>query len=197
MVKLNSVSRGDGKGIILILLVISSFILIGLSEETSVEKPRSYGLSFLSFFQNLVNNSLTFLGNTFNSIGELRELKYNYEEALKLLENYAGVERELESLRSENSLLKEQMKVSSEMKFKNISSKIIGKEPDNFFSSFIIDKGSLDGINKDMAVVAYDKGLFGLVGKVEEAGFNSSIVIPLPTVNVLLLDACRKAGMKV
>jgi rod shape-determining protein MreC len=193
MVKLNSVSRGDGKGIILILLVISSFILIGLSEETSVEKPRSYGLSFLSFFQNLVNNSLTFLGNTFNSIGELRELKYNYEEALKLLENYAGVERELESLRSENSLLKEQMKVSSEMKFKNISSKIIGKEPDNFFSSFIIDKGSLDGIKKDMAVVAYDKGLFGLVGKVEEAGFNSSIVIPITNSQCFVAGRLQKS----
>ena len=30
-----------------------------------------------------------------------------------------------------------------------------------------------------MAVVAYDHGLFGLVGKVEETGLNSSVVIPI------------------
>ncbi len=172
-------SRGDGKGLILALLVVTSLILLGFSERTSVERPKSYGLTFLSFFQGVTHNTLSLFVDTFNSIGELKELKKNYEQALLLLENYAGVERELESLRGENLLLKEQLDFSREISYRNISAKIIGKEPDNFFASFVINKGTKDGIRQDMAVVAYDNGLFGLVGKVEETGINSSIVIPI------------------
>lgn len=179
MMNLRSPSKGDGKGLILVLLIVISLLLIGFSEGTSVDKPRSYGLSFLSLFQNGINNSISLVKNTFNSIGELRRLNENYQETLLLLENYAGLERELESLRSENSLLKEQLDFSRELKYVNISAKIIGKEPENFFSSFVVNKGRRDGIAGDMAVIAYDHGLFGLVGKVEETGLNSSIVIPI------------------
>jgi rod shape-determining protein MreC len=171
--------RRDGKGILLTVLLIISLIFISFSDKTSVDKPRSYGLSFLSLFQEIFQRSIMTVGTTFNSIGELSELRDNYREALLLLENYAGVERELESLRRENELLKKQLDFSREMKYKNVSAQIIGKDPENFFSSFVINKGTMDGIYPDMAVVAYDHGLFGLVGKVEEAGINASIVIPI------------------
>ena len=188
--------RGDGKGIVLTVILLSSLIMLSLSEGTSVERPKSYGLSFLSFFQEMVFNSVSLVGDTFNSIGELKELKENYDDALMLLENYAGVERELESLRTENALLKEQLDFSREMEYRNISAKIIGKEPENFFSSFIINKGTIDGIGPDMAVVAYDHGLFGLVGKVEEAGLNSSIVIPITNSQCYVSSRLQKSRLE-
>lgn len=179
MIKIRSINRGDGKGLILIILIIICLFFIGVSDRSSVERPKSYGLSFLSFFQKVSHDSIGMISNTFNSIGELKELKVNYEETLQLLQGYAGVERELESLRSENTLLKEQLNISSEIPYKNISARIIGKEPANYFTSFVIDKGFKDGLSKNMAVVAFDHGLFGLVGKVEEVGINSSIIIPI------------------
>ncbi len=172
-------NSGDGKGLILSLLIVTSLILLGFSERASVEKPKSYGLSLLAFFQGASQSTISFFTDSFNSIGELKALKENYEKTQKLLENYAGVERELESLRAENRLLKEQLDFSSEVEYRNVSAKIIGKEPENFFSSFVINKGTRDGLKRDMAVVAYDNGLYGLVGKVEETGVNSSIVIPI------------------
>ena len=126
----------------------------------------------------------------------MKVLKDNYDEALLLLENYAGVERELESLRTENALLKEQLDFSREMEYRNISAKIIGKEPENFFSSFIINKGTMDGIGPDMAVVAYDRGLFGLVGKVEESGLNSSIVIPITNSQCFVASRLQKSRLE-
>lgn len=179
MVTLGKLGKGDGKGLIYIVFIAVSFILIGISDNSRVDKPRNYGLSFLAFFQNIINGTSSFIGDTFNSIAELKEMKKNYEDALGLLENYAGLERELESLRIENALLKEQIDFSQELTFSNVSAKIIGKDPENFYSSFIVNRGSSDGIAKNMAVVAYNKGLFGLVGKVEEVGVNSSIIIPI------------------
>ena len=188
--------RGDGKGAVLAVLLTASLLMLSLSEGTSVDKPKSYVLSFLSFFQEIFFNSISLVGDTFNSIGELKELKDNYDEALLLLENYAGVERELESLRTENTLLKEQLDFSREMEYRNISAKIIGKEPENFFSSFIINKGTRDGIGPDMAVVAYDRGLFGLVGKVEESGLNSSIVIPITNSQCFVASRLQKSRLE-
>ncbi|MDC7221452.1 MAG: rod shape-determining protein MreC [Spirochaetales bacterium] len=179
MTAINRGQKRDGRGILLIILLVISLFLLSLSDKTTVEKPKSYGLTFLSFFQNIIHNSFSLVGDTFNSIGELRELRHNYNDALVSLENYAGLERELERLRSENQLLREQLDFSHEMDYRNVSARIIGKDPANFYNSFVINKGSRDGILHDMAVVAYDRGMFGLVGKVEEVGINSSIIIPI------------------
>ena len=43
----------------------------------------------------------------------------------------------------------------------------------------MINKGSLDGIKKDMSVIAFQGGLQGLVGKVISVNINSAVVLTL------------------
>ena len=52
--------------------------------------------------------------------------------------------------------------------FNTITSNIIARDPGNWYENFTIDKGSNDGIEKNMVVLAFG----GLVGKVEEVGPN-------------------------
>ena len=59
--------RGDGKGTVLAVLLTASLLMLSLSDGTSVERPKSYGLSFLSFFQEIFFNSISLVGDTFNS----------------------------------------------------------------------------------------------------------------------------------
>lgn len=52
--------------------------------------------------------------------------------------------------------------------YKKVAANVIGKSSGNWFSTFVIDKGSKDGIDKDMNVIAGS----GLVGIVTEVGPN-------------------------
>jgi len=56
--------------------------------------------------------------------------------------------------------------------YEKIGARVIGKNPGNWFSVFVIDKGEADGIKKDMNVMAGS----GLVGIVTEVGPNWSSV---------------------
>mgnify|MGYP000228932784 CR=1 FL=1 len=46
--------------------------------------------------------------------------------------------------------------------YPKIAAEIISKDPGNWYDTFVINKGSNDGIQKDMNVIA-DGGLVGLV----------------------------------
>lgn len=79
----------------------------------------------------------------------------------------------LKHLELENEKLLDLLDTSSRYgKYKTITSNIIAKDPGNWYKTFTIDKGSKDGIEKNMVVIASG----GLVGKVEEAGLNYSKV---------------------
>ena len=62
---------------------------------------------------------------------------------------------------------------------KNIPAQIIGRDLDNFYSYITINKGSVDGVKKNMPVVAYQNGIQGLVGKVVEVGPFTSQLLPI------------------
>lgn len=52
--------------------------------------------------------------------------------------------------------------------YKKVAARITGKDPGNWFSTFVIDKGSDDGLSKDMNVIAGG----GLVGIIIDVGPN-------------------------
>ncbi|MDA3958853.1 MAG: rod shape-determining protein MreC [Oceanispirochaeta sp.] len=141
--------------------------------------PKSVGMSVLSLFQQGIHGTITWVTDTVNSINELKHLKDQYDQTLAKLNEFQEMNRNFEEIIQENALLREQLGFSKSLDLAHIPAKIIGKDPVNLFSSFIIDKGSLDGISKNMPVTAYQNGVIGLVGKVIQTGFNSSQVIPL------------------
>lgn len=56
--------------------------------------------------------------------------------------------------------------------YNKVAARVIGKDPGNWFSTFVIDKGTKDGLSKDMNVIAGA----GLVGIITEVGSNWSKV---------------------
>jgi len=137
------------------------------------------GLTMASFFQNGMHESGKFLKQTFTSIAELKRLSDAYQETLSQIESYKGIERELEQLEQENQRLQDILDFSESVTFENIPVEVIARDPVNLYSSILINKGSRRGIQKDMAVVAYQDGMIGLVGRVVEVGLNTSLVMPL------------------
>ena len=161
-------------------LILASGTMIAFSDQSAVIQPREIGLSFFSFFQNGFSAVGGFFTGTFNSIAELRALRDDYEKAKIRLRDLEGVERNLSEIVEENRLLNEQLQFSQQLELKHIPAQIIAKDPVSSYSSLTINKGFLDGLKRDMPVIAYQKGLYGLVGKVISVGLGASQVIPLP-----------------
>ncbi|MBF9016090.1 MULTISPECIES: rod shape-determining protein MreC [unclassified Oceanispirochaeta] len=171
-------SRFWGIPSFLVLIIINVVILI-FSTNSMLVSPKSLGMSFLSIFQEGINNTVTWFSGTVNSINELKNLKEEYDSTLNKLTAYEQMDRNFEEVNRENELLREHLGFSRALEIDHINARIIAKDPVSLFSSFIINKGSKDGIVKGMPVTSYQNGVIGLVGKIIETGINSSQVIPI------------------
>ena len=79
----------------------------------------------------------------------------------------------LRGVESENIRLKSALGYQGNSPFTLISARVIGRSPSNWWSTVVIDKGSLDLVQEDMAVVTPD----GLVGKVVNLSEHSASVL--------------------
>ena len=166
-------------GVLCAMLLLISSLMIAFSAESPVVQPREIGMNFFSFFQSVVGGVGGFFSGTLNSIAELQILREEHAKAKTRLSELEGVERNLVELIQENKLLQEQLKFSQQLEYEHVPAQVIGKDPSNLFSSLSVNKGYVDGIVKNMPVIAYQNGLYGLVGKVVSVGLSSSQIIPL------------------
>ncbi len=107
----------------------------------------------------------------------------NFEDAQTLREENESLKDQVASLTEENSLLVQDQEELMRLRelydldeqysdYEKVGANIIAKESGNWFNLFTIDKGSKDGIEKDMNVIADG----GLVGIITEVGTNWATV---------------------
>ncbi len=163
----------------ILLLLINSILMISDSRGRDSLKFSELGFSLLSVFQKGFAYAADFFTETGNSINELKKIKSDYRELLKRVSEYESMEKNYLELKRENIDLRKQLSLSSDARLEKISAQIIGNDPGIFYNTILIDKGTKHGIEKDMAVVAFYEGFQGLVGRIIEAGYSSSKIIPL------------------
>lgn len=162
----------------ILLLLISSFSL-AFSSGSFVLNIKNIGFSILSTIEKGVSTSVNAVTNTVNSVGELRKLKKEYDQLVIKLEKFEQLQRSNADIRKENERLKEQLDFVSSIEEKNIPAQIISRNLDDSYSYITIDKGSVNGIKKNMPVIAFQNGNQGLVGKIVQVGAFTSQIIPI------------------
>lgn len=161
------------------LFMAVSLITLVVSTRSLAGVPERVGLSVLSFVQRGFDSVGTFVSDTVNSIAELRRLERNYKDLLARLETLSTVERSYTDLKRENERLREQLGFMRDSGYAATSAKIIARDPENLYSTFVLNKGSTHGVAKNQAVIAYQDGTEGLVGRVVEVGRTSCVVSPI------------------
>lgn len=151
--------------IIFISLILFQLVLI------SIQVPRGEEATYLervifTLFSPLKHGTVSF----FRAMGSLWE---NYVGLLQVRESNRRLEKELFYLRHENSILREMLKnfkTEKEMRSflldfqKNIlSARVIGMDASNIWRSLVINRGSLDGVKKNMMVLDKQGQLVGRV----------------------------------
>jgi rod shape-determining protein MreC len=130
------------------------------------DKVRGFFLGTLSpvqgFFWDFGQTSSQFFSGFFNTASLKKETIRLEEHMLQLQQELLS----LEGVRQENEQLRKALSLGIEKEFSVISSRIIGKDPSQ--DILLLDKGSRDGVQEDMAVITPSEAAVGKVVEVFE-----------------------------
>lgn len=124
---------------------------------------------FQKFFY-VISKNISELFFFFGSIGEMR---IENEKIIRDNNSLVAQIAELQTVKKENEMLREQINLAPKNKFNLEASQVIGQDPQGLGSWIMIDKGSSSGVKQNMPVIVFD-GI--LIGKVEDVGLNSAKV---------------------
>jgi rod shape-determining protein MreC len=162
-----------------IALILVSFLTLFFSSRSILIDVKNIGLSAFSGLRTGLHEITSFASRSVLSVQELASLKKENTELTGRIARYEQLERTSAEIRQENSRLREQLGFSQTMRFRHIPAELTGRDPNNLFSAFVINKGSRSGVAVNMPVIAYHNGTQGLVGKVVYSGAFESLVMPL------------------
>ena len=162
------------KYIYLILVAICCGLIILSSLNPNVAKPLNVVSSGIIIpVQRGMNNIGLWFSNKSENLRLLRDVTAENSELKKKVDQLTMENTSLLLQESELDRLKELYDLDNTYSsYEKVASKIIAKDPGNWFSIFTIDKGSKHGIEVDMNVI----GQGGLVGIVIDVGPNFSKV---------------------
>ncbi len=178
--------RRSAEAYVFAALMFVSFSSLLISTRSFVLNVGELGLSLFSGVRGVVTAVSSFASRTVLSVTELANLRKQYAELLVRMERYESLERDAADIRRENLRLREQLGFAETLRYRYVSARIIGRDPDNLFSAFVIDKGVKHGIKRNMTVIAYQDGIQGLVGKVVQVGRTESLVMPVYDANAFV-----------
>ncbi len=165
--------------LVFLLLIITSGTMLALSTGGFIVNFKTVGFSFFSAIQKGTHAVTSGVTGFVTAVKELAVLKEEYTLLTQKLQDYEYLQRNNAEIRKENERLKEQLKFSQSVEQINYPAIVIGRDPNNTYSGITINKGSLNGIKKNMPVIAVQNGHVGLVGKITTVGLTTSIVIPV------------------
>lgn len=163
----------------------SKYILIGLTALCLLFIATSFFTDKLTTpLRNAISTVVIPVQRGMNYIGLWVSDKYDtLQEISTVLEENKNLQEQVDSLTEENNQLKQDSYELERLRdlyaldekypgYTKVAARVIGTTSDNWYSTFTIDKGSADGIEKDMNVIAGG----GLVGIITEVGTNYSLI---------------------
>ena len=144
--------------------------------------PMQKGINEVGVWLNHVTDNLAQLRDVMH---KNEELQAQVDELTTQLSTYQMEQYDIEDMRK-------LLDLDEQYKYEKIGASIIGKDAGNWFDTFIIDKGSEDGIEVDMNVIAGS----GLVGIITNVGPNyanvRSIIDDRNSVSAMVLTTSDK-----
>lgn len=146
-------------------LLLGNFVLMAFDarEATSGQRVvRAWSQMLANFVQSPVTTVSTSVTGFFQSFANMRSAQTENDklkERIQLLEVEA---KQKEDLTTENERLKALLGLKEQSKYKPLMASVIGRDASVWFDSSIINRGSLDGVQLNMPVIA-DGGIIGRV----------------------------------
>ncbi|WP_312470976.1 rod shape-determining protein MreC [Neobacillus sp.] len=161
--------------IILLVSIIVLVALIGFSlrERSKLSWPEQFVKDTTGWVQSLVSKPTNYVAGFFENLQDLQNTYEENKELKSRLENLVSLESQVQELKKDNKDLRDILGEEKTLRdYEPLPATVIGRNPDRWHEMIIIDKGKLNGIKKNMAVVTAN----GLIGKVKSVTQFSSTV---------------------
>lgn len=163
---------------LLLILTAFCFIMMTITFTTDfVADPINSVAGFIVVpFQKGVSAVGTWLSDWSDELTQLRDVLQENKELKDRIDELTTEVNSLQQDKYELANLRELYNLDNQYKdYEKIGARVISKDSGNWFHSFVIDKGSDDGVEVDMNIIAGS----GLVGRVTEVGSNYAKVISI------------------
>lgn len=167
----------------LILLLVGVIFLVALisfslRDRDHASLPEQIIKDVVGFGQSIFSKPTQYITGVFDNVDSLLN---TYEENKRLkgrLEEFAKLQADVNDLASENTRLREIVDKKDDLRdYEPIQATVIARNPDQWEEKIILDKGTVHGVEKNMAVITAQ----GLIGKITLATPLTSTVELLST----------------
>lgn len=176
-------------GIIILLLIFFSKVNIpGISNIAG---------KVTSVITDVAGGTIGVAKNGFKYFGNTKKLKEDNEDLKKKIKGLEYKLLEIETLEADNENLREKLEIKERYNhFRLVYADIVIKNYDNFDETFVINKGSEDGIKEKQTVITKD-GLLGYISVVsKKTAIVTTILDPNVSVGVEIASVNKNALVK-
>ncbi|HCN61471.1 rod shape-determining protein MreC [Mammaliicoccus fleurettii] len=160
----------NNKLMFFLISMVLLIVIVGYSVRAqSASLSEQYASDTSSFGGRIISYPVTFVSDFFSNIFTSDEDINKLKEEVKSTDQIKADKVRLEK---ENKSLKKELDMKDISQFNPISATIIGRSPDQWMNTIIIDKGKKSGMKENMAVITSE----GLVGRIKKANQFSSQV---------------------
>lgn len=172
----------------IILLVLIGYTSKGRLNTTYIEGIINKGVAPV---QKVLYSGTQYVSNFFSSILEVGNLRENNKELEKQIKDLKEQQVNFEIIQNENTRLKELLDFKDDnSQYDYIVGDVVSVDPNVWFNVFVIDKGSKDGVKKNMPIVVSE----GLVGKVVEVSNSTSKVLSISDAGSMINGLASRTG---
>lgn len=152
--------------IVIMTIVALSMILLTLSSQSVAAPVRNAAGYVVVPFQNGINAVGKWLTAQADSLRDVKELAQENAQLKAKVDELTMQNNLLLQSQTELDRLEKLYELSSEYsQYNMVGAEVISKDPGNWYSTFVINKGTRDGLAVDMNVLA-DGGLVGIITEV-------------------------------
>ena len=149
--------------IIIILLIVFSFTLKDNRKVSKVELLLKDGLTYV---EKIVTYPFNYINDSVKEYKKLKDINKNNDILETSIERIDSIEAENIELRRQLEELKSELDISYTLSdYEYLNATVISRNVGYWYNKITIDKGSYNGVEKDMVVISA-KGLIGKVIKV-------------------------------
>lgn len=162
-----------------VLFTLFCIISLSVHDSSFTFTFEGIGSAVVMPFQKAYDGIQSGISKIWAGFSELSEVKRELEKTREKLQQYEAASEEFSEIRKENERLRELLDMQALISYKSLAASVISKDPDNWFRTIIIDRGSSDGVKANMPVVAFRQGQKAVVGKIVEVRGSISRIQPL------------------
>lgn len=168
---------------LIIVLIVVTVLSLTIAQRATAKKSnvvQSVINDTIAFVDKAIQAPVSWVENTVDAVQDLASTYKENQQLKEKLDSYEELSQANKNSEREIANLKEQLALNTTLSsYEKVTANVISRSPDSWQDYLVIDKGSKDGIEANMSVMAKK----GLIGRVIEVNRSSSKVELLSSEN--------------